>query len=708
MAAPRILKPGRNCWRIERAERVAFLVDGEDYFRNLYNTIIRARHSIQILAWDIDSRFELIRDGSNPPQWPTRLGDLLNAVVKSRRELRAYVLDWDFAMIYASAREFLPIYKFDWKTNRRLQFCMDDSHPLGASQHQKVVVIDDAVAFAGGLDITKGRWDTSEHRPLDPRRCEGDDQPHRPYHDVQLAVSGAAAVALGELVRRRWVRTGRRTPTPPQAAGDPWPPDLTPDLTNVAVAISRTEPQYHDYPEVREVENLYLDAIAAARRLIYIENQYLTSVRIGRALGKRLRRRTGPDIVVILPRETGNWLEQHTMDVLRARLLRTLRADDRHGRLRVYYPTVPDLEQGCLMVHAKLMIVDDRLLRIGSSNLSNRSMGLDTECDLCLATEDDGSRAAISGLRQRLLGMFLGVEPQLVAEAEARESGLIGAIESLRSDARTLAPLSGDTDPEWERQLPDDRLIDPDRPLKAMDLGDAMVGRKALPQAHRRFWISAGLIALLLALAAAWRWTELGSWLDPQSLASSLSDVLHSPWGPALLLMGYMVGTLIAIPVTLLILLTALIYGPALGAAYAIAGSLLAAATTYGIGAYLGGPTVERLSGGSVQRLSERLARRGVLTVIAVRIVPVAPFTVINLFAGASHIRLRDYLIGTTIGMIPGVAAMAAFSEGILALVQRADLKQFLVAALALVFIIGLTLLARHLFSQLNGRHKAQ
>ena len=255
MGTRSILKPGRNCWRIERAERVAFLIDGSDYFRNLYNAITRAQRSIQILAWDIDSRFELIRDGSNPRQWPTRLGELLNAVVKSRRDLHAYVLNWDFAMIYASAREFLPIYKFDWKTNRRLQFCMDDSHPLGASQHQKVVVIDDAIAFAGGLDITKGRWDTTEHRPRDPRRRDGDEQPHRPYHDVQLAVSGDAASALGELARRRWERTGRRIPASPKPEGDPWPPDLTPDLTDVKVAISRTEPRYGGYSEVREVES---------------------------------------------------------------------------------------------------------------------------------------------------------------------------------------------------------------------------------------------------------------------------------------------------------------------------------------------------------------------------------------------------------------------------------------------------------------------
>jgi phosphatidylserine/phosphatidylglycerophosphate/cardiolipin synthase-like enzyme/uncharacterized membrane protein YdjX (TVP38/TMEM64 family) len=641
--------------------------------------------------------------------YPSELGELLQVLLERNPRLEVYLLLWDYAPIYTLEREPLFFGDSPWDSHPRLHFVTDDNHPLAASHHQKIVVVDGETAFCGGFDLSKWRWDSPAHLAQDERRTDTHGKPYPPFHDVQMLVEGETARALERLCLERWQRaTGERLQPTEAHAGSAWPEEQVALLQDQRCALARTLPNYKEQQEVREVERLYLDMIRSAERFIYIENQYLTSVRIGRALRKRLRRRTGPDIVIILPRETGNWLEQHTMDVLRARLLRPLRADDRYGRLRVYYPTVPDLEQGCLMVHAKLMIVDDRLLRIGSSNLSNRSMGLDTECDLCLATEDDGSRAAISGLRQRLLGMFLGVEPQLVAEAEARESSLIGAIESLRSDARTLAPLSGETDPEWERQLPDDRLIDPDRPLKAMDLGDAMVGRKALPQAHRRFWISAGLIALLLALAAAWRWTELGSWLDPQSLASSLSDVLHSPWGPALLLMGYLVGTLIAIPVTLLILLTALIYGPALGAAYAIAGSLLAAATTYGIGAYLGGTTVERLSGGSVHRLSERLARRGVLTVIAVRIVPVAPFTVINLFAGASHIRLRDYLIGTTIGMIPGVAAMAAFSEGILALVQRADLKQFLVAALALVFIIGLTLLARHLFSQLNGRHKAQ
>lgn len=391
------------------------------------------------------------------------------------------------------------------------------------------------------------------------------------------------------------------------------------------------------------------------------------------------------------------------MDVLRARRLQSLREADRHGRLRVYYPAIPDLESGCLMVHSKLMIVDDRLLRIGSANLSNRSMGLDTECDLCVSAGDVGARAAISGLRRRLLGAFLDVDTETVAAAEEREPGLIAAIESLRSNGRTLAPLSATADPQWERQLPDDRLIDPARPLNASDLSDAVIGYPSLGPARRRLWLGAGLVALLIILAGAWRWTELGDWLEPYALAASLNALLKSPWGPVLTVAGFVVGSLIAIPVTLLILVTALVYGSGLGALYAMVGCVAAAMATYALGKFLGRSSVERLSGGSVERLSRRLARRGLLTVIALRIIPIAPFTVVNLFAGASHIRFLDYMLGTLIGMTPGVAAMAVFAEGILTLIRDADLKHFLVAVLALAFIVGLILLARRLFGEING-----
>ncbi len=697
-------KPGHNCWQVTQCKRLAVLVDGESYFAAVRSALIAAQRRIFILAWDIHSQVKLLAEDPGDGL-PTTLSDLLLALLERNPDLDVYILLWSYAPIYALEREPLFFGDTPWDGHPRLHFAQDDHHPLVASHHQKVVMVDGRIAFCGGFDLSKWRWDTSEHLAEDGRRVDVDGKSYPPFHDIQMLVDGQAAGALEALCLNRWTRaTGEELAAVEPLESDPWPSEVVAMLQDHGCAIARTLPAYEEQPEVREVERLYLDMIAAAERFIYIENQYLTSSAICEALEKRLRRRRGPEVVIVLPQETGGWLEQHTMDVLRARKLEPLGEADRHGRLRVYCPSVPGLKSGCLMVHAKLMIIDDHLLRVGSSNLSNRSMGLDTECDLCVAARDEGERAAIAGLRRQLLGMFLDVDSESVAAAEEREGSLIAAIESLRSGGRTLAPLPNEIDPEWERQLPDDRLIDPDRPLNAADVSDAVVGRHSMPHARRRLWLGVGLVLMLLALAAAWRWTDLGNWLQPQTLATSVTTALHGPWGPAFLAAGYILGSLIAVPVTLLILVTALVYGPALGSLYALAGSLLAATATYELGYYLGRPGVERLSGGSIHRLSERLARRGILTIVAVRIIPVAPFTVVNLFAGASHIGRRDYLIGTLIGMIPGVAAMSVFAEGIMALVRDADFKQFLVAAIALVFIIGLTLLARHLFAQLNGR----
>lgn len=697
-------KEGRNCWRIARAERVAVLVDGEAYFSAVRTALVAAQRRVFILAWDIHSQLELVREDPGDGL-PTRLGDLIVALLARRPELEVRILLWNFAAIYALEREPLFFGDTPWDKHPRLHFIQDDRHPLAASHHQKLVVVDGAIAFSGGFDLSKWRWDTSEHRAEEPRRVDTRGEAYPPFHDVQMLVDGAAAAELETLCLQRWRQaTGETLEPAAQAGSDPWPDEVVPLLSAHDCAIARTLPTYEAREEVREVERLYGDMIDTAERFIYLENQYLSSAFVCDALAARLRRRRGPEVVIVLPRETGGWLEQHTMDVLRARRLAPLREADRHGRLRVYYPVVPGLDSGCLMVHAKLTIVDDRLLRVGSANLSNRSMGLDTECDLCVEARDEGSRAAIAGLRRRLLAMLLGVDSGAVADAEEREAGLIAAVESLRSDARTLAPLSGDVDPEWERQLPAAHLIDPDRPLNAEDIGDAVMGARSLVPARRRLWLGVGLVLLVLALAAAWRWTPLGDWLEPRAMADALTGALHGPWGPVLTVAGFVGGSLLAIPVTLLILVAALVYGPALGALLAMAGSMAAALATYGIGRYLGRASVERLSGGSVHRLSERLARRGILTVVAVRIIPVAPFTVINLFAGASRIRLRDYVIGTLIGMMPGVAAMSVFAEGVLALVRDADLKYFLAVALVLACIVGLILLARRLFVRFNDR----
>jgi phosphatidylserine/phosphatidylglycerophosphate/cardiolipin synthase-like enzyme len=403
MSESTILNPGENCWRVDHADRLSLLVDGAAYFHAFREAAKNAQRSVLIIGWDVDGRFELEREGTSDGL-PTNLRDFLDSLVRRKKGLQIHVLDWDFAMIYATDREWLPSYKMDWTSHRRLHFRLDAQHPVGGSHHQKIVVIDDRVAFAGGLDFALGRWDTSEHRPDDPRRRDIDSTIPQPYHDIQLMVSGSVARALGELARERWhTATGQRLDAPqPADDSDPWPEDVRVDLAGAPVGIARTCPEYKDRQAIKEVQQLLLDAIAAARKTIYIENQYFTAHSIGDALAARLAEDDGPEIVVILPQHTVGWLSQNTMDVLRERLIKRINAADEHDRLRVYYPHVPGLGTQCINVHAKVIVIDDVLLRVGSANFNNRSMGLDTECDLAIEAGDEPRiRGAIAALRNR-------------------------------------------------------------------------------------------------------------------------------------------------------------------------------------------------------------------------------------------------------------------------------------------------------------------
>jgi phospholipase D1/2 len=417
----RVLAPGRNCWRIEHAHRFGILIDGSNYFSALRDALTRAQRTIFILGWDIDSRMRLL---PHPPPdgLPDQLGDFLNALVARSRELSAYVLSWDFAMLYALEREWLPLYKLDWRTHQRMRFRLDGHHPTGGSHHQKIVVIDDAVAFVGGLDLTQRRWDTPEHRPGDPRRIDPEGKPYPPFHDVQAVVDGAAAQAIGELARERWLRaTGQRlAPAVAPEGEDRWPRTHPPVVNDLQVAIARTAPVYSGQPAVEEIRRLHEDMLATASRHIYAETQYLSSRAIAQALAARLREPAGPEVVLVTHRVQQGWLEQASMGVLRRRLHRRLQKADLHDRFRLYCAEVPGLGEHCLNVHSKVLIVDDAMLTVGSANLNNRSMGFDTECNLVIeAGADTRLRSAIACIRNMLLAEHLGASRSEV-EAQVR------------------------------------------------------------------------------------------------------------------------------------------------------------------------------------------------------------------------------------------------------------------------------------------------
>ena len=681
-----------------RADRAAFIVDGADYFRALRDAMCRARRTIVIVGWDVHSELRLVRDDKDDGR-PQRLGELLDDLATEKPDLHIYILCWDFAMIYAMEREFFPRYKLKWRTHKRLHYCLDGHHPVGASQHQKLVVVDDRVAFAGGLDLSQWRWDTSEHIPDDSRRRDPAGKTYPPFHDVQLVVDAEAARVLGQVARERWERAAESQPVSFENSEtkDPWPETVEPDLRDVPIAVARTLPAYKNQPAVREVEQLYLDCIAAARRFIYIENQYLSAHRVSEALKERLQEDDGPDVVIVLPEKTGGWLEQHTMDILRGRILKKLRAADKHNRLRIYYPRLAVDPHCSLMVHAKVLVIDDRFLRVGSSNLSNRSMGLDSECDLALEAGDNkGIRQVIAGFRNRLIAEHLDTGPDAVANAIEKYGSAVQAIESIRGGERALEPLSGEVPKEVDQWVPESDLLDPEKPVEPDELVDHFISPEQQPSAYRHLLKGVILLAVVVALAALWRWTPANQWLNVTSALALAEWIRQQPLSPLLVLAFHVAGGLVVFPVTLMIIATVVVFGPWWGSLYSLLGATLSALVTFGAGHVAGRETVRRISGSIVNRLSRKLSRSGLLTVITLRVVPVAPFSVINVIAGISHIRLKDFLLGTVIGMIPGVIAIAVLADRIAKSLKQPDLGS-LAALGAAVAAVGLGLIGlRH------------
>ncbi|MGB1110401.1 MAG: VTT domain-containing protein, partial [Gammaproteobacteria bacterium] len=608
---------------------------------------------------------------------------------KRRPELHIYLLSWDFNMVYAAERELLPALRLRLQAPRRFHFKLDGKHPSGASQHQKLVVIDDQLAFVGGIDLSRWRWDSSEHRPDDERRQDPNGKPYPPFHDMMWCLQGPVARKLGDLARDRWKRAhGRRISPVGKRVKAPWPDSVPAMHRDAAIAIARTYPAYRHHPEVREVERLYLDAIQSARRHIYIENQYFTASKLADALSARLAEDDGPEVILVLPRQTGGWLEQMTMDVLRGRVVKRMQDADEHGRLRVYYPHQPGLaDDECISVHAKFLNVDDRFMRIGSSNTSNRSMGLDSECDAALEARDgseDGSEEDsrfIRDIRQRLLAEHLGCEVSEVSDAEQRHESLIQAIESLRSEDRSLRDLDCAVPKETDEMVPDGALIDPTEPFSPEYFVSQYVPNEGQSSGRKRLLAFAIAIFLLLALAAAWRWTPMGEWLSPQALGDMLNG-LASPYVQVVAsVMIIAAASFVMVPITLLAIAVGIVFGGWQAFALMVTGAMISSILGFAVGSALGAGAIERMTGSGVHKLSKRLADRGTVAVALLRLVPVAPFAIFNLVAGASHIGFRQFTVGSLMGFAPGLGAVTLFSSTLWQAVSSPSWQSLAIAA---------------------------
>ena len=283
-----------------------------------------------------------------------------------------------------------------------------------------------------------------------------------------MLVEGEAAAALGELARERWQGAIAAAPLLPPCRPHReklWPERLAAEFHDVEVGIARTRAPWRGAPAIREVEALFLEHIARARRFIYVESQYFTARTIAEALARRLAEPDPPEVVLVTSLTAKGWLQKLAMDPARVRLLQSLAKVDHAGRFHAYAPLTARGRP--IYVHAKLMIVDDEVLRVGSANLNNRSQGMDSECDVFLDAARPGNGhivPAITRLRHRLLAEHCGMSESEVFEGLGAAGSMAALIAARPEIGRRLTPLPLRRLSQTQKALADSALLDPESP----------------------------------------------------------------------------------------------------------------------------------------------------------------------------------------------------------------------------------------------------
>ncbi|HTV19030.1 MAG TPA: phospholipase, partial [Polyangiaceae bacterium] len=190
-------------------ERARVLVDAESYYAAFCAAALRARRYIYITGWQFDTQARLCRpDPSSPPTHPVELLPFLNHLCEASPALEIYITAWDYSVVYALEREWLQKLKFDFQSHSRVHFEFLNHPEPGGCHHQKMVVVDGAIAFLGGLDLCDSRWDTRGHRKNDPERIDTHGDPYKPFHDIQVGLVGPVVSVIEQLFLDGWRLAG--------------------------------------------------------------------------------------------------------------------------------------------------------------------------------------------------------------------------------------------------------------------------------------------------------------------------------------------------------------------------------------------------------------------------------------------------------------------------------------------------------------------
>jgi phospholipase D1/2 len=683
---PPFLEEGRNCWRIEKATYAAMITGVGNYYRCLHNSICKAKHSVFIVGWDMDSRIALVRGDDATDDCPSTLYDLIVSKARENPDLQIYLNKWDHSIVFSADREFMPAVRWRKAECPNIHFRFDSVVPIHGSHHQKLIVVDDEVAYCGGIDIGLYRWDTRDHSPFHRHRIDpaskldkAKDKHYLPNHDIQMCVAGPAAQALGDLVRKRWLMATDYEALPLRSydsVGIPntWPESDPPGFKDVTVGVSLTFPPIGEAGPVQQIEKLYPEEIARAEKFIYIENQYLANDRIAAALNQKLKDNPDVRVLVFSSRDPAGLIEESTMWRKRVRFRKILQRGGVEDRAEMVYTLITDGQRTVpLHVHAKIMIVDDKTLHVGSSNLNNRSMMLDSECDLVILGEDEKSCAKIAAIRNDLIREHCGMEVEEIQKLIDHGNPIADFLVDVPHSTQHFRKIRDSISDVAQRLTSFTDLGEPRKPFipalfKTFSKHDEVVG---FP--HKKVALGFLAIMTLVMMFLYWNNTFASDFMTAENLKHEIRSFREATWAIPTVIALYVIGGFMFVPVTLMIAVTAATFGPITGMLVSLAGALASAVATFGIGYIIGEGLFKNVANTAFLRITDRVKNAGVVTIAAIRMIPLAPYTLVNMILGVTSVRLIPYMLGTFLGLLPGTIAMVILADSLVHILQNPD-----------------------------------
>lgn len=225
-------------------------------------------------------------------------------------------------------------------------------------------------------------------------------------------------------------------------------------------------------------------------------------------------------------------------------------------------------------------------------------------------------------------------------------------------------------------------------------------------QRSARFMLLAVGVLVFAAAVMLWRYTPLAQWADAERISAWMRSLQESSWAPVIVVGVFIIGGLIVFPLTLLIAATATVFDPLTAVIVSLTGSLANAVTLYMLGRLVMRDMVLHAFSEPVAKLQRALSSTGIVAVAAVRMVPIAPFTLVNLAAGAIGVRLRDYVIGTLLGVLPGTLALTAFGRQLREIIEQPTPANVGLLVVVVAVWIGLSITLQRWASR-RGRKSA-